>query len=145
MRSLSKRTVAFVFAGLLAVLVVLVAATMGIGKVSLPDGATAFVDDVDDGEVTQKELDSAIQQAAVVPLADEERSQIPVAFVVLRPGETMTTEAVKRHTLAGGAAYQHPRRVEFLADLPLAGSSKVDRRALIDRAARLEADGRWSQ
>ncbi len=98
------------------------------------------------GEVEKLlERHPAIQQAAVVPLADEERSQIPVAFVVLRPAETMTTEAVKRHTLAGGAAYQHPRRVEFLADLPLAGSSKVDRRALIDRAARLEADGGWSQ
>ena len=98
------------------------------------------------GEVEKLlERHPAIQQAAVVPLADEERSQIPVAFVVLRPGETMTTEAVKRHALAGGAAYQHPRRVEFLADLPLAGSNKVDRRALIDRASRLEADGGWSQ
>ncbi len=73
MRSLSKRTVAFVFAGLLAVLVVLVAATMGIGKVSLPDGATAFVDEVDDGEITQEELDVAIQQAS----ASEGNAQPP--------------------------------------------------------------------
>ena len=64
MRSLSKRTVAFVFAGLLAILVVLVAATMGIGKISIPDGATAFVDDVDDGEITQDEVDAAVQQAS---------------------------------------------------------------------------------
>ena len=64
MRSLSKRTVAFVFAGLLAILVILVGATMGIGKLSLPDGAIAFVDDVEDGEITQDELDAAIEQAA---------------------------------------------------------------------------------
>ncbi len=64
MRSLSKRTVAFVFGGILAILVILVAATMGIGALSLPDGATAYVDDVDDGEITQDDLDLAIEQAA---------------------------------------------------------------------------------
>ncbi len=37
---------------------------MGIGKLSLPSGATAFVDEVDDGEITQEELDVAIEQAA---------------------------------------------------------------------------------
>jgi acyl-CoA synthetase (AMP-forming)/AMP-acid ligase II len=97
------------------------------------------------GEVEKLlERHPTIQQAAVVPLPDEERSQVPVAFVVLRPGETMTTEAVKRHALEGGPAYQHPRRVKFLADLPWAGTNKVDRRALIDRASRLEEDGGWS-
>lgn len=64
MRSHSKRTVAFVFAGGLAALVILVAATMGIGKVSVPDGAVAFVEDVDNGEITQEELDTAVEQAA---------------------------------------------------------------------------------
>ena len=64
MRSLSKRTAAFVFAGILAIIVILVAATMGIGALSLPDGATAYVDDVDDGEITQEDLDLAIEQAA---------------------------------------------------------------------------------
>jgi hypothetical protein len=57
----------------------------------------------------------------------------------------MTAEGVKCHALEGGPAYQHPRRVEFLAELPWAGTNKVDRRALIDRASRLEADGGWSQ
>src|SRR5688500_14084069 len=64
MRDLSKRTLAFVFAAILAVLVILVGATMGIGKLSVPDGATAFVDEVDDGEITQEELDVAVEQAA---------------------------------------------------------------------------------
>jgi parvulin-like peptidyl-prolyl isomerase len=64
MRSLSKRTVAAVFAVVLAALVVLVAATMGIGKPSVPEGAVAFVDGVDGGEISQEELDSAIEQAA---------------------------------------------------------------------------------
>jgi len=64
MRSISKRTAAFVFVALLAILVGLIAATMGIGKPSVPDDAVAFVADVDDGEVTQDDFDAAVAQSA---------------------------------------------------------------------------------
>ncbi len=64
MTRLSKRTLAFAFAALLALLVGLVAATIGIGKLSLPDGAVAFVDEAEGGEITQEDLDVAVQQAA---------------------------------------------------------------------------------
>jgi parvulin-like peptidyl-prolyl isomerase len=64
MPSFPKRTAAIIFSVLLAVLVALIAATMGIGKPSLPDGAVAFVDGVDDGEVTQEEFDAAIERSA---------------------------------------------------------------------------------
>ena len=95
----------------------------------------------------EKMLEShpAIQQAAVVPLPDEERSQVPVAYLVLRPGETLSVDAVKRYALEHGPAYQHPRRVLFLAELPWAGTNKVDRNALIREATRLEAAGGWSK
>jgi foldase protein PrsA len=71
MTRVSKRTLAFVFAGLLAVLVILVGATMGIGQLNVPDDAVAFVDDVDDGEISQKELDVGIEQAAASEGAGE--------------------------------------------------------------------------
>ena len=87
----------------------------------------------------------AIQQACVVPLAEEERGQVPVAFLVLRPGSELNAAAVKVHALAHGPAYQHPRRVEFLAELPWAGTNKIDRKALIDRARRLEEAGGWAK
>ncbi|MDQ3728631.1 MAG: peptidyl-prolyl cis-trans isomerase [Actinomycetota bacterium] len=64
MRRVSNRTAAIVFAVVLAILVVLVGATMGIGKVSLPDGAVAFVDGVEGGEIGQEEFDAAIGQAS---------------------------------------------------------------------------------
>jgi len=44
---------------------------------------------------------------------------------------------VKAFALANAAPYLHPRRVWFLAELPLAGTNKIDRRALTERAARL--------
>jgi parvulin-like peptidyl-prolyl isomerase len=65
MLSGSKRTAAIVFAALLAGLVVLIAATSGIGKPSLPsDDLVAFVDEAPDGEVTQEDLDSSIERVA---------------------------------------------------------------------------------
>jgi long-chain acyl-CoA synthetase len=42
---------------------------------------------------------------------------------------------VKAFVLANAAPYLHPRRVWFLTELPLAGTNKVDRRALVQRAA----------
>jgi acyl-CoA synthetase (AMP-forming)/AMP-acid ligase II len=78
-----------------------------------------------------------IHQACVVPVPDDIRGQKPVAFVVLVPGATMTAQDVKEFALANGPAYQHPRQVEFVAELPLAGTNKIDRKALIEWALAL--------
>ena len=86
-----------------------------------------------------------VQQAAVVPLPDEERGQVPVAFVVARPGHGVSAGALKSFALANGPGYQHPRRIEFLAELPWAGTNKIDRKALIDRARTLESAGGWAR
>jgi len=87
------------------------------------------------GEVEKVlETHPAIRQAAVIPVPDEIKGQKPVAFVVTAPDAALTEDAVKQHALAHAAAYQHPRRVWFLSELPLAGTNKVDRRALLDRA-----------
>jgi len=78
-----------------------------------------------------------IHQAVVVPVADELKYQKPVAFVVPRPGAAPSEAQVKEFALANAAPYLHPRRVWFLAELPLAGTNKIDRRALTERAAEL--------
>lgn len=84
-----------------------------------------------------------VSQACVVPLPDEERGHVPVAFVVRRAGSTLDSDALKRHALDHGPAYQHPRRVRFVAELPWAGTNKVDRHALIRLARDLEARQAW--
>ncbi|MGU3496858.1 class I adenylate-forming enzyme family protein [Xanthobacteraceae bacterium A53D] len=86
-----------------------------------------------------------VQQASVVPLPDEERGQMPVAFIVARPGAKPAYADIKAFSLANGPAYQHPRRIELVDDLPWAGTNKVDRKALIARARELEASGGWSK
>jgi long-chain acyl-CoA synthetase len=80
-----------------------------------------------------------IHQAVVVPVDDEIKGQKPVAFVVPRVGATLTEAAVKAFALANAAPYLHPRRVWFLTELPLAGTNKVDRRVLVQRAAQGDA------
>ncbi len=76
----------------------------------------------------------AVQQVVVVPLPDALKGSKPVAFVVSRPGMVVGEAELKQFVLANAPAYHHPRRVWFVDALPLAGTNKVDRRALIERA-----------
>jgi acyl-CoA synthetase (AMP-forming)/AMP-acid ligase II len=75
-----------------------------------------------------------IHQACVVPVPDEIKGVKPVAFVVRSARSTLTEQAIKDFALAHAAAYQHPRRVWFVDELPLAGTNKIDRKALMVRA-----------
>ena len=80
-----------------------------------------------------------VAEACVVPVADEVRGHMPVAWVVPARGASPGEDDVKRYALAHGPAVEHPRRVFFLAELPLGGTNKIDRRRLAARAARLVA------
>ena len=75
-----------------------------------------------------------VAQACVVSVPDEIKYQLPVAFVVPRPGTEPSEEALRRFALDNGPAYAHPRAVWFVPELPLAGTNKIDRKALSDRA-----------
>ena len=83
------------------------------------------------GEVERMlERHPGVQQACVVPVRDEIKWQKPVAFVVARPGIEVDENEIRRYALNEGPAYQHPRRVWFLDQFPLAGTNKVDKNAL---------------
>jgi len=111
-----------------------------------PDGFFYFVGRADDmfvcggenvypGEVEKLlERHPAVAQAAVVPVSDEIKGQIPVAFVVATPGSAPTEEEIRQFALREGAAYAHPRAVIFVPTIPVATTHKVDRRALIEQA-----------
>jgi acyl-CoA synthetase (AMP-forming)/AMP-acid ligase II len=86
-----------------------------------------------------------VAQVCVVPVADEIKYQLPVAFVVPKPGAQPSEDALRRFALDNGPAYAHPRAVWFVAELPLAGTNKIDRNTLVERAATnysREASGR---
>jgi len=106
------------------------------------DGAYYFVGRADDmfvcggeniypGEVEALlERHPDIMQACVVPIPDEIKHEKPFAFVVTRGGRRLSEDAVKQYALAHAPAFQHPRHVVFMPELPLASTGKVDRVAL---------------
>jgi acyl-CoA synthetase (AMP-forming)/AMP-acid ligase II len=71
-----------------------------------------------------------VAQAAVMPVADDIKGQKPVAFVIAKPGHALDGEEIKRFALAHAPAYQHPRFVWFVDELPLASTNKLDRAEL---------------
>ena len=85
---------------------------------------------------TLLERHPAVHQALVMPFDHEMKGQVPYAFVVLRSGAQATEEELKQFALANGPAYQHPRRVFFLQQLPLAGTNKIDKQKLREWAAK---------
>ena len=110
------------------------------------DGIHYFVGRADDmfvcggenvfpGEVeSMLETHPDIVQASVVPVPDDIKGAKPVAFVVARLGRPLTEEAVKQYALSKAPPYQHPRRVIFVDQLPMAGTNKIDRAALTQLA-----------
>ena len=83
------------------------------------------------GEVEKMlEKHPAIHQAAVIPVPDELKGHKPIAFVVRSGDAALDEQAVKQFALANAPAYQHPRRVFFIDEMPLAGTNKIDKRVL---------------
>ena len=113
------------------------------------DGAYYFVGRVDDmfncgGEnIYPAEVEAVlvahpeIEQCCVVAVPDEIKGMKPVAFVVTTPGAELDEAAVKKFALQSAPAYQHPRMVMFMDDLPLAGPGKIDRAGLTRQALEL--------
>ncbi|MGE3712190.1 MAG: class I adenylate-forming enzyme family protein, partial [Hyphomicrobiaceae bacterium] len=76
-----------------------------------------------------------VGQAAVVPVDDDIKGTKPVAFVIRKPGAEVSADDIKQFALANAPAYQHPRSVWFVDDIPLASTNKIDRGALKREAA----------
>ncbi len=74
--------------------------------------------------------------AAVVGVQHERMGEAPCAFVVARPGATLTPQAIRRFARAGIAGYKIPYAVDIVSELPTLSSGKPDREALRERAAR---------
>jgi long-chain acyl-CoA synthetase len=99
------------------------------------DMFTCGAENVYPGEVEDAlEQHPAVQQAAVVPLEDEVKGHIPVAFVVLRTAAKATDAELRAFTLARGLTYQHPRQVIILDEMPTTATGKIDRKALAQTA-----------
>jgi acetyl-CoA synthetase len=79
----------------------------------------------------------AVALAAVIGAPDPVRTEVIVAYVVLKPG-TRASDAlaakIREFVKSRLAAHEAPRHVEFVAELPMTATGKIMRRVLRDRA-----------
>lgn len=75
----------------------------------------------------------AILEAAVIGVPDEVWGESVKAYIVLKPGRTLTEEEVIEHCRQHLASYKKPKYVEFLDELPRNPSGKVLKRVLREK------------
>jgi len=68
---------------------------------------------------------ASVATSAVIGIPSERWGESVHAFVILKPGETATAEALILHCKALIAGYKCPRSIEFVEQLPLSGPGKV--------------------
>ncbi|MBR0646697.1 class I adenylate-forming enzyme family protein [Plastoroseomonas hellenica] len=77
---------------------------------------------------------AAILDCAVVGLPHEALGEVPVAFVVPRPGQEIDAAAIIAHCRTRLSAYKAPHAIEVVAEIPRTGSGKVQRFKLKEAA-----------
>jgi long-chain acyl-CoA synthetase len=75
-----------------------------------------------------------VAEAAVVGLPDAYRGETVAAFIVPKPGVTLTAEELDQYCRENLAAYKVPRIYEFRSELPKSAVGKVLRRELREAA-----------
>ena len=75
---------------------------------------------------------SAILEAAVIGKQDTDGLTKTKAFIVLKPGQSLTEAEVKAFVKERLAPYKYPRFIEFMAELPKTATGKIQRFRLRD-------------
>lgn len=71
----------------------------------------------------------AVNTAAVVGVPDEVLAEVPVAFVELLPGTTLTEQGLIEHCVGEIASFKVPRHIRFVSDWPMS-STKIQKSVL---------------
>jgi long-chain acyl-CoA synthetase len=74
----------------------------------------------------------SVALAAVCGVADEAKGELAKAYVMLKPGTTVSGKELVEHCRQHLAAYKLPRAVQFVANVPITSSGKIMRRLLRD-------------
>jgi long-chain acyl-CoA synthetase len=73
---------------------------------------------------------AAVLEAATIGVPDVKRGETVKSFVVLKPGATVSAEALVAHCRESLAPYKVPREIEFRTELPKSTVLKILRRQL---------------
>jgi acyl-CoA synthetase (AMP-forming)/AMP-acid ligase II len=71
-----------------------------------------------------------VMDAAVIGVLDDERQEVPKAFVVARPEAELTGDEVMAFVAANVAPHKKVRRVEFVEQIPKSTAGKILRKDL---------------
>ncbi|MEO1439025.1 MAG: long-chain fatty acid--CoA ligase [Chloroflexota bacterium] len=75
----------------------------------------------------------AVHMCAVVGVPDEKWGEVGKAFVVVKEGETITTDELNAHMQHYLAGFKVPKAVEIVDSLPISGAGKILKRELLER------------
>jgi acetyl-CoA synthetase len=84
----------------------------------------------------------AVANVAVVPKPDAERGAVVKAYVVLAAGfegSPALVDELQKHVRGQLAPYEYPKEIEFIAELPMTTTGKVQRRVLREQEAKRAA------
>ncbi|MBI4756592.1 MAG: AMP-binding protein [Betaproteobacteria bacterium] len=85
----------------------------------------------------------AVANAAVIGAPDATRGTIVKAFIVLAPGHVASAQleaSLQEHVRGRLAPYEYPRAIEFIAELPMTTTGKVQRKVLRERERRVRGE-----
>ncbi|KAK9058808.1 hypothetical protein SSX86_023651 [Deinandra increscens subsp. villosa] len=71
-----------------------------------------------------------IMDAAVIPYIDEEAGEIPMAYVVLKTGSSLTSEEIQDFIAKQVSSFKRIRKVAFIDIIPKSAAGKILRREL---------------
>jgi acyl-CoA synthetase (AMP-forming)/AMP-acid ligase II len=75
-----------------------------------------------------------VKEVAVFGIPDEKWGELVAAAIVLRPGTTLSAEALMQYCKKRIASYKAPRHIDFLTgELPKSGSGKILKRVLREK------------
>ena len=73
---------------------------------------------------------SAVAEAAVIAIPDDQWGERPMAVVVLQSGAEATADELRDHLAKGFSKWQLPERVEFIDEIPRTATGKFKKTAL---------------
>ena len=76
------------------------------------------------------ERHSDVLQAAVIGVPNESRGEIPVAFVIPKPGVSLNEQELRKYAKESLAGFKVPRKVHISENLPRGPTGKILRRRL---------------
>ncbi|HLN18476.1 MAG TPA: class I adenylate-forming enzyme family protein [Acidimicrobiales bacterium] len=98
--------------------------------------------------VAPVEVDAVVQDhpkvadGAVAGVPDPDWGEVVTAFVVVKPGQSLSLDGLRRHCDDRLAAYKVPRRLYIVDEIPRTGATmQVQRRRLVEWAAERDAPG----